>query len=100
TLANRHGVGAVGDLTRTEHVEVAQADGRQAIAAGENVRVQLVHVFGDGVGRQRSADDVLDFGQPGMVAVNRAARRVNEAFHFVVAGGDQHVDGAGQVACV
>ena len=33
-----------------------------------------------------------------MVAVNRAARCVNEAFHFVIAGGHQQVDGAGQVA--
>src|SRR5207247_6646902 len=76
-FGNDRGVGAVRVLARTEHVEVAQADGLQAIAAGENVRVQLVHVFGDGVGRQRSADEVPDFGQPGMVAVNRAARRVN-----------------------
>ena len=61
-FGNDRGVGAVRVLARTEHVEVAQADGLHAVAAGENVRVQFVRVFGDGVGRERSADDVLDFG--------------------------------------
>ena len=103
------GVGAVRVLAGAEHVEVAQADGVEAVAAGKDVGIQLVDVFGHSVGAQGFADVFFHLGQRGVVAVGAAAGGVGEALHFGVAGGDQHVqktadvgfvggDGVGQAA--
>ena len=56
-LRDDRGIGAVGILAAAEDVEVAQADGLQAIAAAEHVGIQLVDQLGHRVGRQRLADD-------------------------------------------
>ena len=63
---------AAGVLTLPEDVEVAQPDGRKAVAAGEDVGVKLVDVFGDGIGGKGLADDVLAFGERLLVAVGGA----------------------------
>ncbi len=63
---------AAGVLTLPEDVEVAQADGRKAVAAGEDVGVKLVDVFGDGIRREGLADDVLPLGERLFVAVGGA----------------------------
>ena len=108
-LGNDGGIGAVGVLPRAKHVEVAQANCFKTVAAGKHVGIQLVDVFGDGVGAQGFADGVFDLGQAGVVAVGGAAGGVGEAFDFGVAGGRQHVqktadvsgiggDGIGQAA--
>ena len=94
------GVGTVRVLAGAKHVEVAQADGVEAVAAGKDVGIQLVDVFGDGVGAQRFADVVFDLGQRGVVAVGAAAGGVGEALHLGVAGGHEHVEEAGDVGVV
>ena len=43
-------VGAIRVLAWTKDIEVAQADALHAVGFAEHVGVQLVHVFGDGVG--------------------------------------------------
>ena len=43
---DHRGVRPVRILARTEHVEVAQPDRAESIAARKNLRVKLVHVFG------------------------------------------------------
>ena len=99
-LGNDGGIGAVGVLPGAEHVEVAQAHGVKAVAAGKHVGIQLVDVFGDGVGAQGFANDVFDLGQAGVVAVGAAAGGVGEAFHLGVARGRQHVQKTGDVGGV
>ena len=94
------GIGAGGILTRAEDVEVAQADAAQAVGAGEDIGVELVDDFGDGVGRERFADAVFLLGQAGVIAVGGAAGGVNEARDALVAGGDQHVEKAVDVGGV
>lgn len=94
------GIGAIGVLAGAEHVEVAQADGVKAVAAGKHVGIQLVDVFGDGVGAQGFANVVFDLGQRGVVAVGAAAGGVGEALHLGVACGYQHVEETGDVGVV
>lgn len=72
-------VSAVGVLPAAEDIEVAQANGLGAIQIAEVRCVEFVDVLGNRVGRQRLANDVLDFGQRGAVAVGGAARRINKA---------------------
>ena len=99
-LRHHRGVGAVRILAPAEDVEVPEADRLHAVAAAEHVGVQLVHQLGHRVRRQRLADDILDLGQAGMVAVGRARRRVDEALHPGVARRHQHVEEAGIVGGV
>lgn len=94
------GIGARGILARAEDVEIAQADAAQAVGAGEDVGVEFVDVFGDGVRRERFADDVFLLGQAGVIAVGGTAGGVNKAGDALVAGGDQHVQKAVDVGGV
>ena len=96
-LGNDCRVGAVRILALAEHVEIAQADGIEAVGAREDRGIQLVGVLGDGIRRQRLSDAVFHFRQAGMVTVGRARRRVGEARHFGIAGGYQHVEKAADV---
>lgn len=84
-------IGTVGILPRSEHVEIPQADGGQAVASGEDVGVQLVHVLRHRIRRQRRADHVLDLGQRQAVAIGGTRCRVHEAPRPGVAGCNQHV---------
>lgn len=56
------GIGAIGVLPGAKHVEIAQADGVKAVAAGKHVGVQLIDIFGDGVGAEGFADCVFHLG--------------------------------------
>jgi len=99
-LGHHGGIGAVGILPRAEDVEVAQADGGEAVAASKYVGIEFVDVFGDGVGAERLADGVFDLGQAGVIAIGAAAGGVGEALDAGVARGDQHVQEAGDVGGV
>src|SRR5690606_1979563 len=68
-LGDDSGIGTIGVLPGAKNVEVAQADGVKAVAAGKHVGIQLVHIFGDGVGAERFANGVFDLGQAGVVAI-------------------------------
>lgn len=94
------GIGTVGVLAGAKHIEVAQADGVKAVAAGKHAGVKLVDVFGHGVGAQGFADVFFHLGQRGVVAIGAAAGGVGEALYFGVAGGHQHVQEAGDVGFV
>ncbi len=74
-----------------EHVEVAQANGVNPVAARKHVGIELIDVFGDSVGAERLAYDLLHLGQGGVITIGGAASRVCKAFEFGVAGGDQHI---------
>ncbi len=91
------GIGAVGVLAGAKHIEVAQANGVKTVAAGKHVGIQLVHVFGHGVGAQGFADVFFHLGQGWVVAIGAAAGGVGKALHFGVACGHQHVQKAGDV---
>jgi len=88
------GVGAFRVLAFAEYVEVAQADGGEAVGFGEYIGVEFVDVFGDGIGRQGFADHVFHLGQAGVVAVGGAAGGIDKAFDLGIAGGHQHVEKA------
>src|SRR5450830_1279777 len=94
------GISTVGVLAGPENVEVAQANGVKAIAAGKHVGIQLIDVFGNRVGAQGFANGVFNLGQAGVVAIGGAAGRKSKAFDFCVAGGNQHVEVAGDVGGV
>ncbi len=94
------GIGAVGVLAGAKHIEVAQANRVKAVAAGKHAGIQLVHVFGHGVGAERVANVFFHLGQRGVVAIGAAAGSVGEAFDLGVAGGHQHVQKAGDVGIV
>lgn len=87
-------------MAGAKHIEVAQANGVKAVAAGKHVGIQLVHVFGHGVGAQGFADVFFHLGQRGVVAIGAAAGGVGKALHFGVACGHQHVQKAGDVGGV
>jgi len=94
------GIGTAGVLAGAKHVEVTQADGVEPVAARKHLGIQLVDIFGDGVGAEGFADHVFDLGQAGMVAIGAAAGGVGKALDFCVARGNQHVQKAGDVGAV
>src|SRR5437879_12335385 len=59
-------------LARAEHVEVAQPDRVESVAMREGPSVQLIHVLGYRIRRQRPADLGLDSRQSGMIAIDGA----------------------------
>lgn len=85
------GVGSVGVLTFTEHIEVAQTDGVEAVGSCEDVGVEFVDVLGDRVRGKRLADGVFYLGQARVVTVGRAGGGVGEADYPFIFGGHQHV---------
>ena len=94
------GIGTIRVLSLAEHIEVAQANGGKAVATGKHVGIQLVHVLGDSIGRERLADDVFYLGQAGVVAVGRTAGGVGKAFYLGITGSHQHVEKAVYVGAV
>ena len=94
------GVGAGGVLARAEYVEIAEADCLQSVAAREDVGVDFIHQFGGCVGGKRFADGIFDFWEAGVVAIDGAAGGVDDAFDAVVAGGQENIEGAGEVGIV
>ena len=99
-LGDDCGIGAFGVLAWAKHIEVAQADALQAVGFAEHIGIELVNVFGDGVGAQGFADFVFDFGQAWVVAIGAAAGGVDKAFNFRVARSNKHVEKASDVAGV
>jgi len=91
------GVGAVRVLARTEDVEVAQADGGQAVERREVLREELVDVLGDGVGRKRGADVVLDLRERLGIAVGGGGGRVDDVLDAGLVRGVEDVDRARDV---
>lgn len=86
-LGNDGSIRAVGVLSGAKYVEVAQAHGVEAVAAGKHVGIQLVDVFSNGVGAEGFANGVFYLGQAGVVAVGGTAGSVGEAFDLGVASG-------------
>ena len=88
------GIRRAGVLARAENVEVPKTDVLQSINTAEDVGVKLTHVFGYAVGRNGFGLHGFDFGQGGRFAVSGRGGGEHHAFHFGVARGDQHVEGA------
>lgn len=86
------GVCPVGVLTAAEDVEVPQADILRPVGAREDIRVELVHVFGYGIGREGPADDILHLGQGLAVTVCGAAGGEDEPPYTSVPRRDKHVE--------
>lgn len=99
-LGDHRRVRAVRVLTLAEHVEVAQADGLEAITARENLGVEFIDILRHGVGRERLADAVFLFGQVGLVAVGGARSRIDKALYSAVTGRYEHVEEPVDVAAV
>ena len=59
---DHRGVRALRILSRTKHIEITQANQFLSVTAAENLRVQFVHHFADGVWRKQRAGDRLDVG--------------------------------------
>nr|GEU28556.1 hypothetical protein [Tanacetum cinerariifolium] len=87
-------------LPGTEHIEIPQADGLGAIAAGVHGRIQFVDMLAHGVRRQRPADMGLLLGQGGMIAVRGARGGIHEAPHAGQPRGVQHIEKAAHVDVV
>ena len=99
-FGNDGGIGTVGVLARAKYIEVAQAHGVEAVAAGKHLGIQFVDVFGNGVRAKGLADGIFHLGQRGMVAIGGTAGGVGKAFHLGVAGSHQHVQETGDVGAV
>ncbi len=54
--------GVVGSLPVPEDVEVTQPDAGHAVDPGKDVRIKLIHVFGDEQGERELPDLILHFG--------------------------------------
>jgi len=85
-------VGAPRVLARAEDVEVAQADGLDAVRAREDLGVQLVDALAERIRGERAPDLVLDLGTPRGIAVHRARGGVDEAGRARIASGDDQVE--------
>ena len=94
---NDGGVCPVGVLTAAEDVEVPQADILRPVGAREDIRVELVHVFGYGIGREGPADDILHLGQGPAVTVCGAAGSEDETPDTSVSRRDKHVEKAADI---
>lgn len=99
-FGNDGGIGTIRVLPFAEHVEVAQANGGKAVAARKHIGIQLVHVFGHGIGGQWLADQVFHLGQAGVITVSGAAGGVNKALYLRITGGHQHVEKAVDIGAI
>jgi len=90
-------IGTVRVLARAEDVEVAKADGLVAVADVEDIRVELVHLLGEPVGRHGAAGERLDLGQRGVIAIYRARAGVDKPRYAGIPGGDEQVEKAGDI---
>jgi hypothetical protein len=84
-------------LPGAKHIEVTQANGDEAVAAGKHVGIQLVNVFGHGVGAQGFANVFFHLGQGRVVAIGAAAASAGKAVHLRVTHGHQHFQKATDV---
>lgn len=99
-LRNDRRVSAIRVLTRSEHVEVAEANGLETIGSRKHAGVELVNVFGHRIRRQRIADLVFHLGQIRMVAIGGAGSSVGKAAYFFILGCYQHVQEAVDIGLV
>ncbi len=90
-LRDHGGVGPVRVLPASEHVEVAQAHGPQAVVARVLFRPFLVGPLGQGVGAEERAFDAFLLGKMRLVAVDRTGGCVHEGLDAGAARGFQHV---------
>src|SRR5688500_13268809 len=90
----------MGVLSRTEYIEIAQPNGVQSIATGEHVGVELVHIFGDSIGREGTPNYRFHFWQIGMIAVGGAGSSIDEALHVRIARCNQYIEEPGNIAFV
>ena len=82
------GIRRAGILARTEHVEVAQANVLQAVAAAEGLEVELADEFRDAVGRDGHRPHRLDLGQSRRLAIGGRRSGENDALHLGIACGN------------
>src|ERR1700722_13213720 len=87
-------IGRVWILARAEYIEITQADIFKAVAAAKGLGVEFADVFGYAVGRNGHRLHVFGFWQGRSVAIGRGRGGEDNALHFVVAGGDQDIQGA------
>lgn len=71
--------GHIGILAGIKHVEVAQANRIEAIAAGKDVGVELIDIIGHRIRTQRPANVFLDLERGLIVPIDAAAGRIGDA---------------------
>ena len=84
-------IGAVGVLPPAEHVEIAQADGLHSVGFGKDIGIELVHILGDGIGRQGFPDHIFNLGERLAVAIGGGAGGIDEPLDAGIATGYQHL---------
>ena len=84
-------IGAVGVLPPAEHVEIAQADGLHSVGFGKDIGIELVHILGDGIGRQGFPDHILNLGERLAVAIGGGAGGIDEPLDAGIATCYQHL---------
>src|SRR5208337_4379787 len=94
------GIGRIRVLPRAEDVEVPERNALEAVTALESLRVKLTHVFRDAIGRDRGGLHVFRLGKRGGLAVGRRGGGEDDALDFIVAGGQQDIQGAVDVDAV
>lgn len=87
-------------LPRPEDVEVAQPHIFQSVVLEKLARVDLVHELRRPIRTQRPADLRFDFRRARIVAIDRAAARVNHPPHPVVPRRSEQIERAGDVRLV
>lgn len=87
-------------LAAPEDIEIAEPDTLNAIDSGKHIGIELIYIFGDGIGGEGLTDGFLDFGQCFRIAVGRGAGGINEPFDASLSGGGEHMHEASHVDVV
>ena len=87
-------------LAGPEGVEVAEADGFQAVAEGEDGGVQFSGVFGDRIRADREGSHGFAFGLFGLLSVGGTAGGIDDAPDAGLSGRVEHAECAGGVDVV
>ena len=83
-----------GILFGSEHVEIAERNGFEAVDLVEDPAIGLAAEFADGIGREGHGTHAFFLGEVGIVAVCGGGCGIDDPFHLVFAGGLQHMEGA------
>lgn len=94
------GIGSRRILSASEDIEIAEPDTLNAIDSGKYVGIELIYIFGDGIGGEGLADGFLHFGQCFRITVGRGAGSVHEPFNAGLSGGGEHIHEASHVNVV
>lgn len=94
------GIGPSRVLAAPEDIEIAEPDAFDAIDTGKHIGVELIYIFGDGIGGEGLTDGFLYFGQCFRISVGGGACGIDEPFNTGLSGGGEHMHEASHVDVV